>query len=221
MDANDRLALLGEISAEVAHELRNALQVIATSAYVGQSAPERAPDQLARIARAAAGAQRLIDDLLELGRGERGPREAVDLEGAVAEARAHFAAGAARFVDEIPAHTSLHLHPRLFARVLTTLFDNALVVSTHSPTIVTRAWLERDQLIVEVEDDGPGVPEALGPRIFEPLVTARPGGTGLGLALARRITLAHGGSLELRTRAPAGAVFRLSLPANPAPQGAV
>jgi signal transduction histidine kinase len=62
-----------------------------------------------------------------------------------------------------------------------------------------------------VADDGPGVPANIADRVFEPLVTSRPGGTGLGLALARRIAAAHGGSISL-VPGGAGATFRLELP---------
>jgi signal transduction histidine kinase len=65
----------------------------------------------------------------------------------------------------------------------------------------------------EVEDDGPGVPESLAQRIFDPFVTARHGGTGLGLALVRRVVESHHGTVELRNQAGRGAVFRVSLPA--------
>ncbi|HQY63122.1 MAG: HAMP domain-containing histidine kinase [Myxococcales bacterium] len=213
METGDRLTLLGEIAGEIAHELRNSLQVITASAYVGQNAPERAPAQLARIARTAADAQRLIDDMLELVRGDRAPREVVDLHVPILAAREHLAPAAATFVDELPADARFSLHPRLFARVLGALFDNAIAVSARPPTIVTRARRDGEALVVEVEDDGPGVNEAIAPRIFDALVTGRAGGTGLGLALARRITAAHGGSLELLTRAPQGALFRVVLPA--------
>lgn len=212
METVERLTLLGEIAGELAHELRNALQVITASTYVAESDPARAPAQLARIARAAADAQRLIDDMLDLARGERGPRERVDLRVPVAAARDHLKPGAARFVDELPDDAWFSVHPRLFARLLGTLFDNAIAVSPRPPTIVTRARFEGAHLVVEVEDDGPGVPEELAATLFDALVTGRPGGTGLGLALARRITRAHDGSLELLTLAPHGAVFRLVLP---------
>jgi hypothetical protein len=65
--------------------------------------------------------------------------------------------------------------------------------------------------VFEVVDDGPGVPAQIAHRVFEPLVTARPGGTGLGLALARRIATAHGGTIRLVEGSP-GATFRVELP---------
>ena len=68
----------------------------------------------------------------------------------------------------------------------------------------------------EVEDNGPGVPEALRETLFEPFVTGRADGTGLGLAIAREMAQAHGGTLEL-LRASPGALFALELPQETAP----
>jgi len=209
---NERLALLGEIAAEIAHELRNALQVVSTSAFVGRTSPHKAHAQLERISRTTEGAQRLIDDLLDLARGDTFAREPITVLAAVVSARDHIEPGKVTFVDEVDDTLQFPLHPRLFARVLSVLFDNALAVSPGVPRVVTRARLEAASLVVEVEDDGPGVPPELGVRIFEPLVQGRAGGTGLGLSLAARIVRAHGGALELATFAPEGARFCIVLP---------
>lgn len=212
-EADARLTLLGEVAAEIAHELRNALQVVSTSAYVGRAAPEKAQAQLERIAKTAEGAQRLIDDLLALARGEMESPEPVSIHEVMVGAREHLDPDRVRFVDEIQAGAHFPLHARLFARVLITLFDNAVAVARNVPTIVVRARLdESGGLVVEIEDDGPGVSAELGERIFEPLVSGRAGGTGLGLALARRIVVAHGGRLELGSVAPDGALFRIFVP---------
>jgi signal transduction histidine kinase len=82
------------------------------------------------------------------------------------------------------------------------------------PTIETKAWAEDGRVVIEVADDGPGVPEDIASSIFEPLVTARAGGTGLGLALARRVVAAHAGTIVLVPNAEGvtGARFRVELP---------
>jgi signal transduction histidine kinase len=66
---------------------------------------------------------------------------------------------------------------------------------------------------VRVSDNGPGVAEGLRSRLFEPFVTGKPSGVGIGLAMSRRIALAHSGDLILETPGP-GASFLLSLPAE-------
>jgi two-component system sensor kinase FixL len=66
---------------------------------------------------------------------------------------------------------------------------------------------------IEVADNGPGLTEAAREQIFVPFFTTKSGGSGVGLSLARRIALCHGGQVTVRENAPHGSVFRLSLPA--------
>ena len=125
-------------------------------------------------------------------------------------------AGVATWHDTLEPHdVRVRAHPGLLARLLHVLYENAIHASApRGPAIATRARTREGRVVIEVGDDGPGVPAAIAPRVFEPLVTARPGGTGLGLALARRIALAHGGSIELLDAEPEnpGATFRIELP---------
>ena len=72
--------------------------------------------------------------------------------------------------------------------------------------------LEEDLVALTVSDNGPGLSRADPEGAFVPFFTTKAGGSGIGLALARQIALAHGGRLEHRPRAPQGAVFRLTLP---------
>ena len=66
--------------------------------------------------------------------------------------------------------------------------------------------------MLEVEDEGPGIPPELRSRLFEPYVTTKPQGTGLGLAIAQRIALEHGGQITARDAPQRGTIFRLALP---------
>lgn len=66
--------------------------------------------------------------------------------------------------------------------------------------------------VLRLEDDGPGVPERVRERLFQPFVTGARGGTGLGLAIARELAQAHGGDLTLVETGPQGTVFELVLP---------
>jgi signal transduction histidine kinase len=77
------------------------------------------------------------------------------------------------------------------------------------------------QLEVAVADNGAGVDPALGDRIFEPFRTTKPGGLGMGLAISRSIVASHGGRLWVTDNPTGGAVFRFTLPAGAAPDGAV
>ncbi len=228
-DARDRLALAGEIAAEIAHELRNVLQIISSSAYVARLELSKgdahaAQAQVAKIEKNARAAHGVVDDLLALARGEAIGKESVLVADVIAASRADLFSPAgslhggglatATWNDAIePEGLHVRAHGPLLARLLGVLYENAIQASApQEPTVTTRAHTERGRLIVEIADDGPGVSEALASRVFDPLVTGRAGGTGLGLALARRIAVAHGGSIELVGSVGVGATFRVELP---------
>ena len=218
-ETRERLVVLGEIAAEVAHELRNVLQVISSSAFVARQEVDRgnasaAKPHVAKIERNARIAHGIVDDLMALARGEALQREPIRVADAIAAARNDFAADAAVWDDAVdPNDLRVVAHPGLLARMLHVLYENAIHASApRRPTITTRARTELGRVLTEVQDDGPGVPAEIASRIFDPLVTARPGGTGLGLALARRIVAAHGGSIMLTDSRDGGATFRIELP---------
>jgi signal transduction histidine kinase len=219
-DARERLAVVGEIAAEVAHELRNVLQVISASAYVarqeaGKGDAAAALPHVAKIEKNARIAHGIVDDLMALARGESLHSEPVLLAEVLVASRAEVAAGLAHWDDALdPRDLRVRAHPGLLVRLLHVLYDNAVQASApRPPRIATRAQAVGGRIVIEVADDGPGVPAAIAERVFDPLVTARPGGTGLGLALARRIATAHGGTIVLVDAVGSGATFRIELPA--------
>lgn len=222
---NEKLAAIGRLAAGIAHEVRNPLGVIrASAAMVREHFPadddaHRACgfilDEIDRL-------DGLIASLLAFARPTRvrarsAPLgELVERASALAEEtlRKRSAAFAAT-LDE-PAAT-LAVDPDLIAQVLLGLVTNAAEAVAPGGHVELRAHATDDRVVVEVADDGPGIPEADRERVFEPFFTTKAGGTGLGLAMAERIVRAHGGQLravagEGAGRGGAGACFELTLP---------
>ncbi len=196
-DVTDReeLLLLGEIAAEAAHELRNALAVISGSASLLKAASLAAPEaaHVAKIDRNARLAQSVLDALLSLARGDAVRGAPVALSAVMAAAREEVA-GDLAYEDDV-AEVSVRGSDVLLARMFRVLYDNA--TQAGAKRITTRARESNGTVTIDITDDGPGIPDEIRATLFDPLVTTKPSGTGLGLALARRIARAHGGDVVL------------------------
>ena len=196
-------------------QLRNVLEFISASAYLARQDPAKSLPHVQKIERHARLAHAIVDDLMSLARGEAAHATPLLVADVVSAARSELDPSAATWDDAIPADLRARMHPGLMTRVMHVLYENAIAVTApRAPAIATRAWSEGARVLIEVRDDGPGVAAEIAPRAFEPLVTGRGGGSGLGLALAKRIALAHGGTIALVDAGGAGkgATFRVEVP---------
>jgi two-component system sensor histidine kinase HydH len=213
LEQERRLAGLGTMSAVVAHELRNPLAALKGHAQLLVESLEPHPREKAqaeRVVEAAWRLERLSASLLELARtGDLSREDAAPA--ALVRAAVAPLDGARLRLDDTRSPPRWSLDPLRFQQVVTNLVENALQSTADGPVEV-RVGEEAGRLVVEVRDRGPGVPEADRDRIFEPFVTTRAKGVGLGLAVARQIVALHQGSLVVLDAPGGGACFRLEIP---------
>jgi signal transduction histidine kinase len=219
-----RLAFVGQLSAGVAHELRNPLSVIETSVFI---LSERLADvpiaarQLKRISEQVSTATAIISELLEATRNRPIDRVPLDLAVVAREAIAQVPRPShiTLALDLAPGVALLNGDPRRLRQVVVNLLSNATraLQETPSPRLAVCVAATDDHATLTVDDNGPGIAPDDLPQLFEPLFSTRAEGTGLGLAISRRIAEAHGGTLTAANAPDGGARFTLTLP-RPAPR---
>ncbi len=222
---NEKLAALGRVAAGIAHEVRNPLGVIRASASMIQEgyAPDHdaaracqfIKDEIDRL-------NGLITSLLTFARpGEpRVQPVAVDklVDRAIALAFEELRRREIMVERALePTLPEIAGCPHLLSQLLLGLLVNAAEAAGGRGRVAVRAFAEGPDAVLEVADDGPGIPEADALQVFEPFFTTKPTGTGLGLAVAQRIATGHGGSLEVvqgrgAGSAGAGACLRARIP---------
>ena len=107
---------------------------------------------------------------------------------------------------------AIAIDQKSMARVFVNLVQNAIEAAPDGVRVEIRSRLEAGEVVVEVFDDGPGVPEELREKLFDPYFTTKSSGTGLGLAICRRLVEAHGGKIRLESTHPGATRFVLALP---------
>lgn len=213
----ERLSTFGQLVGSIGHDLRNPLGVIETSLYILRGRlgeDERAAKHLDRIAEQLQIANGIITNLLDMIRSRPLAREPVRIaevvKGAVGSVRRpQGVALAVEGVDPLPA---LEADPVQLRQVLVNLIENAVYAASPQGEVTVRGRSSDGVVELDVEDTGPGVDPATRRRLFEPLITTKEKGIGLGLALVKRIAERHGGSVSYSDRPGGGARFTVRLP---------
>ncbi|RMG34166.1 MAG: histidine kinase [Gammaproteobacteria bacterium] len=219
----DRLADMGEMAAQLAHQIRTPLATALL--YGGQLArPELSDAQrrqfAATLVEGLKHTERLVADMLAFSRGGQFQPVPVQLRSLVEHAldtlHPRFQALHTELILDIDEQIDDGLlgNGDALIGVITNLLENALDHAGEGACIRVELRGDARELRLRVEDDGPGIPADLRRQIFDPFFTTRERGTGLGLAVAQSTVLAHGGSLEACDSALGGACFRVILPAS-------
>jgi signal transduction histidine kinase len=226
--AAERLATIGQFAAGIGHEMRNPLGVIESSLFLLRQhlGPEvaAAPNvakHLDRIGGEVVRANKTIEDLLNLARNRPPRRQRVEVRRLVELAAASAALPPAVKVSVAasPADLAVDVDPDQMRQVLVNLFTNAAQAMPRGGAVEVTAEAARPAGVrLCVRDEGPGIPLEARRRLFEAMFTTKAKGSGLGLALCRRIMEAHGGSIDLDP-GEGGAAFVMVVPEPPATMG--
>ena len=212
--AQHHLAQLGEMSAVLAHEIRNPLAALKGHAQLLAEKVQdaRLKTRVDRIVTEAVRLEQLTNDLLDFARSGTIHVAPVDPGELLVHAAATATATDRIAVSLRAAPPSWRLDAARIEQVLFNLLDNALAVTPPALMVDAQVTREGDALVYSFRDRGPGVPEGERTRVFEPFHTTKLRGTGLGLAVAKRIVQLHGGRIDVVDALGGGAVFRVYIP---------
>jgi two-component system phosphate regulon sensor histidine kinase PhoR len=233
-------AVRKDFVANVSHELRTPVTAVRTALETARAVLEQNPQEadrfLAIVDRHTERLMLLVRDLLDLSRAESGHLSLgigpVSMAEVVEEVLSVFKEPAARrqltLVDAVPADLPFALADRgALIQVLTNLVENAVKYTDERGSVTVRARAEASQVIVSVEDTGPGIAPKHLPRLFERFYRVDPGrsrdrgGTGLGLSIVKHLAEAMGGGVSVQSAGGRGSTFAVRLPRAKAPESPV
>lgn len=220
MKRAERLFALGQLSAGLAHEVRNPLSSIAGAAGILQRNPRleaKDAECLGIIIKESQRLNRLVTDFLAFARPRTPHYQSMDVElmlESVIELASHAASGkpVTFRIARLPAVGLIDCDPELLKQVLLNLVINAVQAMPDGGEVCLSARLHEGRVLIEVIDEGCGISAADRDRVFDPFFTTKPNGTGLGLSVAHQIVEQLGGILSASSNSRKGMTFSVALP---------
>jgi signal transduction histidine kinase len=215
----ESLARLGEMAGGIAHELRNSLATLSGYLTLIERRPdeESVADYLSEIRHEANHLERVLDDFLSFARPGSVRMGELSLDRLLRRAAADpsLAGIEVRVAGDPAGEVCLRGDPQLLERVLRNLLHNAAQAEREAGRqgpVLAAVAVRDDGAVLTIDDHGPGLPAEVRERLFHPFATGRRGGVGLGLALAHRIVVLHGGRIRLDDRPEGGTRAELFFP---------
>jgi signal transduction histidine kinase len=218
---SERLTTLGTLAAEIAHEIRNPLMVVRLlfdSLELSEEADAHQEKDLSIIREKLNHLDQIAGRILDFGKSREAfriqcPMREIMTEAALLVRLKLEQSKVTLTMNELGADYLVFVDKGQIQQALLNLILNALGAMSNGGHLTLETSVEENKWVrVLVKDTGTGIPEEFKNRIFDSFLTARVGGTGLGLTISKRIMRAHDGDLELMESTSQGTVFRLSLP---------
>jgi len=216
---SEKMALMGQLAAGLAHEIRNPLSAISGVIEVLSDEVKPTEDNTHLLNVVTQEVQRLnllVEDFLLFARPIQKPEVSVDISQVIDKTVELFSSATHRNGLQLVVNTEKELYvqvdPYRLKQVIWNLLLNAIQAMPNGGKIVVEAHLEEGDVVIKVLDEGCGINEGVIPRIFEPFFTTKGGGTGLGLAIVKRVVEGHDGRINVISSEDKGTAFIITLP---------
>ena len=200
----ERLAAMGELASRLAHDMRNPLSIIKGVHEImkvkNPNPDKNTQEQYLRIDRAISRMSHQLDDVLDFVRIKPLQFSIVSINEILDSVTNSIKLPEKISIEKTVDDTSLLCDARGIEIVFINLITNAIQAIGEKGKIRIRIIKQEDWLVIEVEDDGSGIPNDILPKIFEPLFTTKQSGTGLGLSSCKNIIEQHGGTITVRNK---------------------
>ena len=215
----EKMGAIGMLAGNIAHELNNPLTGLRSLAQVlmAEAKDETLKADLLEIEKAATRSQRIIKNLLDFSKGENQPTEDTSIDEVVEKTLPMLKSAMRNHRINIQLKTSqylVHAEPNLLQQVVFNIINNACQAMKEAGQLSVRTYTKGPSVFLEIQDTGPGIPEAVGAKIFEPFFTTKKEGqgTGLGLSMSKSVIEKFGGHIQFQSVNPHGTCFTIELP---------